>query len=254
MTSAQDMVMPKSKPKRAFTLIELLVVIAIIAILAALLLPALSQAKNKAYSVVCKNNEHQMGIALNMYVADYHFYPYYNSTNGVYTFWYQALAPYYPPGAFASFATGTGGNTNLQCPALKGVDLSHPGNITYAYDAWGTGNLPQQPYLGLGAVYGLEGAVSESSVKAPSEMSAIADARAGKNSGGLYIYGQMPILQAWGLPIGDETAINRHGKGFNFLFCDGHVQLVNRSYYLNVTNSCRNWNNDNQPHPETWGP
>jgi prepilin-type processing-associated H-X9-DG protein/prepilin-type N-terminal cleavage/methylation domain-containing protein len=62
--------------RKVFTLLELLIVVAIIAILASLLLPALTQARKMAKTIACNNNLKQMGVAFQMYASDNpHFFP-----------------------------------------------------------------------------------------------------------------------------------------------------------------------------------
>jgi prepilin-type N-terminal cleavage/methylation domain-containing protein/prepilin-type processing-associated H-X9-DG protein len=138
---------------RAFTLIELLVVIAIIAILAALLLPALATAKQSANMSKCKSNQKQLGIAFNLYGTD-------NadtcpaaacdgSDNTQYT-WDTSIHPYIGGGNLSKTLLDSGAVDQsltppiLRCPSDIGPDsywVTNDGSLgrrTYAMNAIGT--------------------------------------------------------------------------------------------------------------------
>ncbi len=133
----------KSGRKTGFTLIELLVVIAVIAILAAMLLPALSRSKAQALSIKCKNNLHEMSLAFRMYVDDTKAYPY--GSYFPYNFWYLALQPY-------TVLSWT--NPAYHCPAYQGslaMDEAQYGNYgSYSYNVFGVSALAILERYGLG--------------------------------------------------------------------------------------------------------
>ena len=100
-----------------FTLIELLVVVAIIAILAAMLLPALTKAKERARTTQCISNFHQIGIASAVYCGDFNYFPA-GLVPGV-SQWDLSLSPYAGSPNSDSMLTASNRSSVFVCPAAQ---------------------------------------------------------------------------------------------------------------------------------------
>jgi prepilin-type N-terminal cleavage/methylation domain-containing protein/prepilin-type processing-associated H-X9-DG protein len=250
---------------QGFSLLELLVVVAITAILAALLLPALSRAKAQAHSTTCKNLLRQIGTALQMYVDEHQGkFPHYrglpdlalsNSAGANNSpFWSAKLLPYYP-------VKWT--DPAYHCPGYNGSitwSTTHGGPFgSFAYNSSGVsrkGRPSDQQELGLGGWVSLprrHGLSSEIQVRAPSEMFAIGESRwkadrwAEEGGHDHMLCGHLAVNRG---PCAFDPA--RHGKNYNQLFCDGHVSAMSPWVLFNPTNTAVMWNYDHLPHPESW--
>jgi len=113
---------------RAFTLIELLVVIAIIAILAAMLLPALSAAKQRAWTIRCTSNLHQIGLGMRMY-ADENNQRFPESGGDIY--WGAIDNGTHLPSWMEQMVANIGNTNVYNCPGNVQLPLNQQGPYNY---------------------------------------------------------------------------------------------------------------------------